>query len=605
MSASNNTKKNGNGPRRISFSLAGFLLILLLVLTVIGYLGWQAGLLSTLLPEPSPGISQPANTEDTSISPTPAATDLADSTAIVEIDPQIPTLPPFEEGILPGMIYLSISEAGYAHLFAYHPENLPFTRLTFGEWDDRYPAVSPDGRQIAFSSNRAGQWDIYLLTLESGEVTQVTDDMAYDGNPAWSSDGLWLAYEKYAGDNLDIYIKPAIADLDEIRVTSHPAPDFHPAWQPGSTVLAFTSTRTSTRDIFFIDTASNGSESTLQNYTNNRTADQFNPVWKPDGASISWISPSDGYDTIFLAQVSTEAAFAEPLTAANQVVWDPSGNYLLSLQRSPDAHFLAIQDAASLRYHLLPTPVQGQVHEVNWGIDQFPASLPISLRRAATADPESPWQEKLVPSTGALFGRQNLIDLPDITAPHAGLNALAVEPFYALKDRIYQELGWDVLSDLENMFVSISQPLSPEQANDWLYTGRAFSLNPVLIEYGYMVVVREDFGHQTYWRVYLKPLDQSGNQGMPLTQLPWDFDARFSGNTTAYEAGGEQYGEIPTGYWVDFTALALDFGWERQQALTNWRSYYQGARFNVFVITSGLNWEDAMLQVWPPEIFQP
>ena len=90
-----------------------------------------------------------------------------------------------------------------------------------------------------------------------------------------------------------------------------------------------------------------------------------------------------------------------------------------------------------------------------------------------------------------------------------------------------------------------------------------------------------------------------------MTQHPWDFEARFSGSITAYEAGGEQYREIPSGYWVDFTSLALEYGWERQPALSNWRGYYQGTRFNVFAITSGLTWEDAMLQVWPPEILQP
>ena len=119
-----------------------------------------------------------------------------------------------------------------------------------------------------------------------------------------------------------------------------------------------------------------------------------------------------------------------------------------------------------------------------------------------------------------------------------------------------------------------------------------------------MAVVREEYGSEIYWRVYLKPLDQSGNQGRPLSQFLWDFDARYSGSPSAYESGGEQLSEIPTGYWVDFTTLALEYGWERQSALSNWQSYYQAARFNVFAITSGLTWEDAMLQIWPPEVFQ-
>ena len=118
-----------------------------------------------------------------------------------------------------------------------------------------------------------------------------------------------------------------------------------------------------------------------------------------------------------------------------------------------------------------------------------------------------------------------------------------------------------------------------------------------------MAVVREDYGPYVYWRVFLKPRDQSGALGVPLTRFPWNFKTRYSGAPTAYESGGLPYESIPTGYWVDFTTLAIEYGWERQPALLNWQSYYQGARFNVFAITSGLDWEDAMRQIWPPEIF--
>jgi TolB protein len=245
----------------------------------------------------------------------------------------------------------------------------------------------------------------------------------------------------------------------------------------------------------------------------------------------------------------------------------------------------------------------GQVDDISWGPNQLPNPLPSLIAGSAEARPSSPWLAQTVPSAGALYGRQNLIDLPDITAPHAALTALAVEPFYALKSRVSAELGWDVLSDLENLFVPISQPLPPGRANDWLYTGRAFALNPVLIDYDYMAVLREDFGPSVYWRIFLKPRDQSGALGMPLTRLPWDFTSRYSGAPTAYESGGLPYETIPGGYWIDFTTLAIEYGWERQPALLNWQGYYQGARFNVFVITSGLDWEDAMLQIWPPEIF--
>lgn len=580
--------------RRITISPFVFFLLLILVLGLIGFLSWQAGYLDGLI-DPAAQMSVSTNTagptQETVALPSPGPTETADTPEVVS------PLLPVQTGTLPGLIVFSMTEAGFSHLFAYHPETLALTRLTYGDWDDRHPALA--GAKIAFTSNRGSQWDIYLLDLTSGETVQITDDLAYDGHPAWSSDGLWLAYEKYLDDNLDVYVRAMAKGTAEVRVTTHPAPDFEPAWQPGSTLLAFTSARTGALDIFLADT---GQTDSPRNYTNNITADQRAAVWSPDGATLAWTSSQNGYPTLIRAAQSQEAALAKAVTHASAAVWDPSGEYLLTLQRPPDGSYLAIQTADG-RYSLLPTPFPGRIDEISWGPNMLPNPLPAPLAGSAAAQPSAPWLDRVIPSAGALYGRQNMIDLPDIIAPHPALSALAVEPFFALKDRASAELGWDVLSDLENLFVPISQPLPPGRANDWLYTGRAFALNPVLIDYEYMAVVREDFGPEVYWRVYLKPLDQSGALGAPLTDFPWDFDARFSGAPTAYESGGAPFDEIPSGYWVDFTTLALEYGWERQPALLNWQSYYQGARFNVFAITSGLDWEDAMLQIWPPEIF--
>ena len=48
---------------------------------------------------------------------------------------------------------------------------------------------------------------------------------------------------------------------------------------------------------------------------------------------------------------------------------------------------------------------------------------------------------------------------------------------------------------------------------------------------------REDFGQQTWWRIFLRTIAQDGSQGRPLTSAPWDFSARTS-SSRAYESGG-------------------------------------------------------------------
>ena len=58
---------------------------------------------------------------------------------------------------------------------------------------------------------------------------------------------------------------------------------------------------------------------------------------------------------------------------------------------------------------------------------------------------------------------------------------------------------------------------------------------------------------------------------------------------------------VPTGYWLDFTALAQAYGWQRLPAIASWRTYYSGARFTEFVNTGGLDWYSAMLDLYPAE----
>ena len=391
------------------------------------------------------------------------------------------------------------------------------------------------------------------------------------------------------------------AGTGETRVTTHPAADFAPAWQPDSRMLAFTSSRNQKLDIMIADTENIG---TPAYYTQDITTNQSRPAWSPDGLTLSWTAAQAGYPSIILSSYPGGSPTAEAYTTADLHAWDPTGTFILTVQNVEDQYFLAILDAAHRTYRLLPQGLTGQVNGVSWGNSLFSNTLPGEMGTASRSTPQTPWRTDLMPSAGALYGRQNLIDLPDIKAPHAALNALAVEPFYALKDRAQAETGWDVLSDLENMFVSISESLPPGRESDWLFTGRAFALSPALIDYDYMAVIKETSGTQTYWRVYLRPLQQDGSMGSPLTAFPWDFDLRFSGQPSAYEQGGQPYDTIPSGYWVDFTFLAHEYGWERFTALSNWQGYYPGARYNVFAITSGLTWEEAMLQLWPPEVFQ-
>lgn len=68
------------------------------------------------------------------------------------------------------------------------------TRLVTTEPADNAPDISPDGRTIAFMSQRDGNWEIYTVNIDGGQIQRLTSNPANDGLPTWSPDGLTIAF---------------------------------------------------------------------------------------------------------------------------------------------------------------------------------------------------------------------------------------------------------------------------------------------------------------------------------------------------------------------------------------------------------------------------
>ncbi len=96
----------------------------------------------------------------------------------------------------------------YTHLWVYEAENGRIRQLTEGNFDHSDPAVSPDGRMIAFVSNRTDDADmnldsdIYAMRSRGGEIIRVSVAPGSASGPAWSPDGSELAYLEQALPNM-------------------------------------------------------------------------------------------------------------------------------------------------------------------------------------------------------------------------------------------------------------------------------------------------------------------------------------------------------------------------------------------------------------------
>ena len=81
--------------------------------------------------------------------------------------------------------------------------------LTRGEGRDRQPIYSPDGRRVVFSSNRAGNLDLWTLDLDTGVHRQLTDDAAQDWDPGFTPDGKEIVWSSDRAGHLEIWVANA------------------------------------------------------------------------------------------------------------------------------------------------------------------------------------------------------------------------------------------------------------------------------------------------------------------------------------------------------------------------------------------------------------
>jgi TolB protein len=589
---------------RIQINLAPreLLLLLVIIALIFATFSWsvsQGGFQPT--PTPIPASRTPTVTPTVTASPTVTSTGTATLTQTATVASIIP-IPAGNGPLGKGLMVMSIHEGGYAHLFAFQPETLPLTRLSNHPWDDISPAISPDGNRVAFSSRQNGYWDLFLLDLRDGSRIRLTDTPGYEGSPTWSPDGEWLAYEGYQDGAFDIFIL-SLNDRSQapIQLTSKAGRNYSPSWSPQGRLIAFVSTRTEKPEIWMADL--DKIDDRFINISNQTQSEQSRPVWSPYGMHLAWVSSTGTSSNIFIWDQEKPDSLPRLITRGDWPVWSPDGTLIATRLPGPTQSYLTAYQVEDGMIVLPPVLLPGQLEGFDWRNARIAQSLPGALDQAARVTPTPMWTPNITPPLTAMpAGRSGVVKLKDVTAPNSMLLEGVADSFTMLRARTANELGWDFLSSLENAFIPISDPLPPGLKDDWLYTGRSIAVNPVAINAGWMVIIREIYDDQIYWRIFLRTRYQDGSQGRPLYEIPWDLNARYGGDPQVYEDGGVPAKVVPAGYWVDFTDLAAAYGWERLSSLLNWRTYYPGIRFNQYVLKNGLDWQSAMLEIYPQEI---
>lgn len=242
--------------------------------------------------------------------------------------------------------------------------------LTQGHAWDMQPQYSPDGRQIAFTSDRGGADNIWVMQLTSGELRQIThEDFRLLNNPSWSPDGNFIAARKHfttsrslgTGEIWLYHVNSAKGQQGQ-AIVERPSDTFQkeqgePAFAPDGKAIYFTRNITpgdtfiyhqdSNTEIFQIRKVglSDGKVTTVAG----GPGGAVRPTPSPDGKRLAYVKRVRAASRLFVMDLATgeETLLVDSLDQDMQETWAVHGLYP-TMDWTPDNKHLVYWNAGKL-----------------------------------------------------------------------------------------------------------------------------------------------------------------------------------------------------------------------------------------------------------------
>ncbi|MGH7530177.1 MAG: TolB family protein [Gemmatimonadales bacterium] len=219
---------------------------------------------------------------------------------------------------------------GNNEIYAMNTDGSNPTNLSNSAAFDFQHRWSPDGTRFVFTSNRDGNTEIYVMNRNGSGVTRLTNNPADDQNPWWSPDGSMIAFESDRDANNEIYVMNADG-MEQTNVSNDPGFDALPTWSANSAQIAFRSTRTGPSnpegdsEIYIVNVDGTGEP---LNLTNDDAFDML-PAWSPTGGQIAFQKGVG--ESPFEIYVANADGTGEPTNVTNHAAddfdpqWAPDG----------------------------------------------------------------------------------------------------------------------------------------------------------------------------------------------------------------------------------------------------------------------------------------
>lgn len=195
----------------------------------------------------------------------------------------------------PEKIAFSSNRDGNDEIYVMNPDGSGQTRLTNDPGSDLHPSFTADESVITFSSTRDGNAEIYVMNADGTNASRLTNNAASDTQPSFSRDGLHIVFTSNRDGNNEIYIMNSDG-TNQTRLTNNNLSDSDPSLSPSGTRVLFERVGAdSNRDIYIIDI-------TGANETRLTTAagDDLSASFSNDGTRIAFASAQNGNNEIYV-----------------------------------------------------------------------------------------------------------------------------------------------------------------------------------------------------------------------------------------------------------------------------------------------------------------
>jgi WD40 repeat protein len=197
------------------------------------------------------------------------------------------------------ILYSSVQAGDAAKIWIMSADGTQRKPLTDGSGYDSSPVVSPDRRYIVFASNRSGNFEIWRMRLDGGDLTQVTNSKGASW-PGISPDGRWITYLSSNDHSLN---RMPIEGGEPVRVVGNAVGAS--AVSPDGKLIAYFSQE---KQAWGIAVSSYKSGLLIRKFEiGSHSLNNSSLKWTPDGKALLYADSSDGVGNIWMQRLDGSA----------------------------------------------------------------------------------------------------------------------------------------------------------------------------------------------------------------------------------------------------------------------------------------------------------